>query len=564
MKNFLILLLYIFSLSLFANEDNQIIDENLDEETLPTEFESIKLDRIKRLRSDLIRIRAEINEAKKQMTSDVDMVLRIQTEAKIKKLEEEYLKKRFNFIETITNVNLNTEESKKAKTTFTEDVKQILEPALNTFKKISEKPRQVQQYDELMEVYQQRYDSAVLAKEKLEKFEAENKDKSLKWKLKESIKETNAIVDDLKVKLDDIKFKILKIQKNEKSLVTTFSSIIFEFMKTKGKNLLLALVVFLCFFWAFKIGQSKFIDLIIVKLNKRNPNEMYHWIARPIRVVYSVLGTLVSFFMAILTLYVLNDWVLVTLILLLFTALIWSSKQYLPLFLEQSKVVLNLGSIREGERLMYNGIPWEVTSLGYYCRLVNPSLGGALLRVNTRDLLSATSRRIEKGEPWFPTDKDDWVLINGEFGKVSMQTPDQVIVESVGKERKYYNTAEFYSSGVVNLSQGFAIDFNFGVDYSHQKILFDEIIPAFQSGLKRELYNKFPEIKGKTKDFVIELATAGASSLDLRFFMECDGEIAHLKLKLERGIQAEFVRVCNEHDIIIPFNQLTVHMNNGQ
>ena len=301
MKNFLILLLYIFSLSLFANEDKQIIDENLDEETLPTEFESIKLDRIKRLRSDLIRIRAEINEAKKQMTSDVDMVLRIQTEAKIKKLEEEYLKKRFNFIETITNVNLNTEESKKTKTTFTEDVKQILEPALNTFKKISEKPRQVQQYDELMEVYQQRYDSAVLAKEKLEKFEAENKDKSLKWKLKESIKETNAIVDDLKVKLDDIKFKILKIQKNEKSLVTTFSSIIFEFMKTKGKNLLLALVVFLCFFWAFKIGQSKFIDLIIVKLNKRNPNEMYHWIARPIRVVYSVLGTLVSFFMAILT-----------------------------------------------------------------------------------------------------------------------------------------------------------------------------------------------------------------------------------------------------------------------
>lgn len=563
MKKINLLVIFFITLQSFVFAQDKINEkEGLDtiEEYTEQDFQNIKLERIKRLRNELVKIRSEVNLLKKSISDDVDMVVRIPAEIKIKKLNEEYIKKRYLFIETITNINLNNEKLQKNKTSFSEDIKQILEPALNTFKRISEKPRKAQEYNDLMNVLQEQYNNAVLAREKLTDFLDVNKVPALKWKLKESIKSTEKKIDKLKVQLEDIRFKILKLQKNERSIVTTFSEIILDFIKTKGKNLLLAFFVFISLFWTFKFGQSKFIDLVLYRFSNSEAQEMYHWIVRPTRVIYSVVSTLIAFFLAILTLYVLNDWVLVTLILFLFAALIWSSKEYLPVFFEQSKIILNLGSIREGERVMYKDLPWEIQSLGYYCRLVNPALSAARLRVNTRDLLTATSRRSEVDEPWFPTSKGDWVLIGGDFAQVVFQSPDQVIVKSIGSEKKFYPAKDFYTSAPVNLSHGFCIEFEFGVDYSHQRELFSRIIPLFKENIQRELANNFPELKGLSDDFIIDLAQANSSSLDLRFFMKCHGEIAHLRPALKRSIQAEFVKVCNANEIIIPFNQLTVHM----
>ena len=45
-------------------------------------------------------------------------------------------------------------------------------------------------------------------------------------------------------------------------------------------------------------------------------------------------------------------------------------------------------------------------------------------------------------------------------------------IKMIGDEHKFMPTSDFLSMTPVNLSQGFAIEFVFGVDYSHQKILF--------------------------------------------------------------------------------------------
>ncbi len=561
MKNiFLSLILILNSSFVFAQK--QAVDDNKPvEEYSQDDFETIKLDRLRRLRRELVKLNNEMGGLKKELKQDLDMVTRIQTESKLENLKTEYEKTRYLFIETITNINLNSVQLKKSKTTFAEDIKQILDPALNTFKKISEKPRQVQEYNEMMEKLQVQYADSIKAKARLELFLDENKKSPLRWKVREAIKTTEKLINELKVKREDLQFKILKIEENEESIVSTFSTIIFDFIKTKGKNLILALIVFLAFFWAFKIGQARFIDLVLYKVSRSESKDMYNWIIRPTKVIYNVCSTLIAFFMSILTLYVLNDWVLVTIILIVFAALVWSSKQHLPMFMEQSKIILNLGSVREGERVMFNGLPWQIESLGYHCKLVNPYLSGASLRINTKELLTAHSRRNEDHEPWFPTQKNDWVEVENYFGKVIFQSPEQVILEMLGGEKKYYTATNFYQLSPKNHSKGFAIEFVFGVDYGHQKILFEKVIPYFKEKLKRDLFQKHPEIQGKVSDFEIEFLQAGSSSLDLRFFMKCSGEIAALKLRLTRSIQAEFVQVCNEHDIIIPFNQVTVHMS---
>lgn len=559
-----ILLLFLFPILSYAQQPEKAKTELTVEELEIKEFESVKTQRLKRIRTELIRLTTRINELKKELDQDADMVTRLKSEPEIRRLKKEYDKQRFLFIETITNINFTDHTKKRVETTFSEDIKEILEPALNTFKKVSERPRQIQALQEEKELLDKRYSDAKNAIKKLEDFQVKNKHKSLKYKLKESLKVTKKILNETKVKLEDIQFKIIKMEKNEKSIVSTFSILILEFIKTKGKNLFLAFIVFLTFFWLSKLGQNRFINLVLYRVSRSENKEIYAWVVRPTRVIYTTVTTLVAFFMSILTLYVLNDWLLVTLIIILFCAIIWSSKQYIPLFLEQTKIVLNLGSVREGERVMFDGLPWRIDQLGYYCKLSNPYLSSGRLRVNTKELISAHSRRAEESEPWFPTQVNDWVEVEEVYGKVIFQSPDQVILELPGGENRYYTAKDFYSKQIYNFSRGFAVEFFFGVDYNLQEELFDKVLPKFQSGIENMLYQKHPELQGKVHKIEVGFHLANASSLDLRFFMVCSGEVSHLKLILERSIQAEFVKICNENSYVIPFQQLTVHMHDNK
>ena len=566
---FFLLLFFFFSLPInaqnVANEtETQPEEIKTFEEYTEDDFELIKSERLKRIRRELVRLRSDIYVIRKSLNDDTDMVMRIQQEAKINQLEQEYEKKKNLFIETITSINLAEDIQRKKKTTFSEDIKHILDPALSTFKKISEKPRQIQTLNEEIDYLSQRYKEAQKASVKLKEFQKKNENKNLNRKVREAIKSTDGLVDSLKVKLEDLQFQLLKIEENQESIVTTFSSIIFEFIKTKGKNLLLALIVFLSLFWMFKLGQSKFIDIVLFRVSRSDNGEVYNWIIRPTKVMYNVITTLIAFFMCILTLYVLNDWVLVTLILIMFAALVWSSKQYIPLFLEQSKVILNLGSVREGERVIYHGLPWRIDSLGYYCKLTNPDLSGAYLRVNTKELINSHSRRCIKGEPWFPTDQGDWIMYGEKLAQVKLQTPEQVIITLIGGETISIPTVAFFELSPKNLSLGFSVEIEFGLDYGIQNDIFSEVLPNFESRIKREVAQTLPELQGKIEKLTLEFLRANSSSLDLRLFLKLDGSVAHLKLYIERVLQKELVKTCNEFGYSIPFNQLTVHMPHEQ
>jgi hypothetical protein len=142
------------------------------EEYTEDDFELVKTQRLKRIRRELVGLNSEINTINKQLKNeDIGMMTRIQNEAKLNNLAAEYKKKKDLFIETVTNINLNHDNKKKIKTTFSDDLKQILDPALSTFKAISDKPRQIQQLSQEMESLQSRYADAVNAKKRLDIFQ---------------------------------------------------------------------------------------------------------------------------------------------------------------------------------------------------------------------------------------------------------------------------------------------------------------------------------------------------------------------------------------------------------
>ena len=75
-----------------------------------------------------------------------------------------------------------------------------------------------------------------------------------------------------------------------------------------------------------------------------------------------------------------GDVLLLGLMILLFVGLALGARQVLPQYVNEAKLLLNIGPMREGERLVWHGLPWRVESINMYTVLRNPELHGRAAR----------------------------------------------------------------------------------------------------------------------------------------------------------------------------------------
>jgi len=272
-------------------------------------------------------------------------------------------------------------------------------------------------------------------------------------------------------------------------------------------------------------------------------------------IVSSCLGAILAF---VIALYFTNDWLLLALALLFLFGIAWTGKHTLPKYFDQTKMMLNLGSVRHGERLIYQGIPWEVQKINFYTDLINPALEGGLIRLPMRDLMPLHSRPNGPRELWFPSREDDWVILSdGTFGKVLEQTPDYVHLVKLGGSRKVIPTADFLGLHPENISKNFRITVTFGIDYNHQDIATERVPQIFEASVQQALLKKVN--KEQLYSLKVFFTSASASSLDYRIVADFSGELAPRMNALRDHVQATCVEVCNNNGWVIPFTQITVH-----
>lgn len=256
--------------------------------------------------------------------------------------------------------------------------------------------------------------------------------------------------------------------------------------------------------------------------------------------------------------YIRGDWLLLGLVLIVLAGAALAAQRSLPRFLMEARLMLNLGPVREGERLIFNGLPWRVKSLGMYATLENPLLQGGVQVLPLRILVDYQSRRFDPAEPWFPSRTGDWVLLDdGSFGKVVGQTPERVQLLALNAV-KTYAAGDFLGQMPRNLSEGFMLIVNFRLDYRHQAAITSTIREAMQAEVAAGLAAS--EFAAHVRQFSVEFAKASESSLDLALIGVFGGEVADRYFSLQRLLQSLAVDVCNRHGWAIPFNQLTVHM----
>jgi hypothetical protein len=520
---------------------------------------------LQNIRENLREINAELKSADDEETRSV---LRRESEQLTQQLAD--LQRDFERIATGVETD-GMGERRGEDFNWRDELTHLITPFIQELKKMTERPRQIEQLRSDILYFENQLDAAEKALDNIRRLqsgaeklgegdsaeapdpEREKVRKRILEMLGELETRWSTTFTDIENQLAVTRYRLQEIQKEKKSLLESTQNVLRIFFKTRGRNFLLALIAFLTV-----LLLLRFFHRMIYKYSPLHDLERRTFYVRLGDVVYHILTILGAAGAGLITLYATGDWLLLSLTIVFLFGLAWTAKEGLHRFWQQVQLLLNLGTVRENERLVYGGVPWRVLTLNLYVRLENPDLSNGYIRLPLRELTDHHSRPYHPDEPWFPSRPGDWVrLADGTWGRVKTQSPDMVQLALRGAGIKTFPTSDFLALHPANLSAGFRLRVLFGFDYAHQAIITTEIPEKLLAHLREGLHLRgYAETLHQLK---VEVAAAGASSLDLLTLADFSGAAAEKHRILTRLIQALTIDACNEYGWIIPFTQVTVH-----
>lgn len=436
---------------------------------------------------------------------------------------------------------------------FQQQITELVQPVLSGIREATAEPRELDSLRNQLDLWKDKQTKTENVLTRIEKLKSDAEDEVVLAELNSAENIWKARQSDATSQIAVISVQIEERTKNQRSLWENISIGASDFFKSRGMNLLLAILAAVIGFIAVRKLYA-----LIRKVSPVHKTDRHDTLERISDVLSMAIAIVVAIAGIILVFYVKGDWLLLTLVIIFLIGVIWAGKTAIPPYLEQIRMILNLGSVREGERVVYEGIPWKVEKLGFFTTFINPNLQGALLRIPIKDVMDMVSRPLAPREVWFPSEAEDWVILSDEtYGKTITQTPEQVVILQLGGAMKTYPTTDFLAHAPKNLSHGFRVSVTFGIDYNHQAECTTTVPEIFKNALHKELLSDYG--RDAVRSVNVEFASAGASSLDYAVLADFNGVVAHRHHALQRKIQSVCVDVCNEQDWGIPFAQITVH-----
>lgn len=434
-----------------------------------------------------------------------------------------------------------------------EQVSELLQPLMGEMRDASTGPREMEALRNQLRKARQRQAMAREALGRIQSLETSQQDATMRELLAESQNVWQRRAGESGSRVKVLELQIDERERERTPFLEKASNLFSNFWKTRGLNLLLAAAAAVTTFFL-----GRWLIRMLHRVSPLHRGKGAHLGKRLADLISSALLALCCLLAALMVLYVREDWVLFTLLVVVLLALAWAGRNTLPPYIDQIRLILNLGPVREGERIVIGGLPWQVGKLGFYSELTNPELDGGTLRIPADELTGLRSRPWHPREPWFPTRSDDWVILaDGTFGKVLQQTPEQVVLVRRGGSLKTYATGDFIEQRPENLSRDFRIRTLFGIDYSHQAqstgSIPERLAMAVEAALIAEVGRE------QVRHVRVELAAAGSSSLDYAILVDLSGEVAARYNALTRLVVRTCVDTCNAEGWVIPFTQITVH-----
>jgi len=448
-----------------------------------------------------------------------------------------------------TGIDLGTGEPADAPFDAVREIEKLVRPLIDELKEITAEPRQLSELKSQLQREQARLAMLQQGMARVARLRQMTSDPELQAALASVQQRWRDRADDTRNAQTIIRHRLEEKERERPSLYQSTRTFVGKFFRERGLNLLLAALAFGVVLFGLRSLYRPVIRRVPLSAQRR-------FVFRLIAVAYHFVVFLAAFAAGLIVLYATGDWILLGLVLLFLLGVAWAGWHTVPRFLEQISLMLNLGPMRESERIVFEGLPWRIDRLHFQVRLVNPALTGGVLRLPLRRLVGEHSRPVSEHEPWFPSLAGDWVEIGDQRGRVLLQTPESVQLDVFGK-RVTYTTADYLAAQPTNLSSGFRVRTTFGIDYRHQQIATGQVPGIMRARLDRELRQLVGD--DNVVRVEVEFQAAGSSSLDYVAFADLTGTAAPHYERIARLLQRVLVDVCNERGWNIPFPQLTLH-----
>jgi hypothetical protein len=431
------------------------------------------------------------------------------------------------------------------------ELEEIVRPLLATLKELTEKPRQVDSLRRKIGQQEDRLELITRAIDSIQTVRNMPATPAVSALLEQLQAEWEQRREDTRRELEIANFRLDNLQSGRVPWQTTISQALHDFLRGRGLTLLLAVIAGLSI-WVLSRGLLALYWRWVYRSRSdtgvtRAPLVLYAYrLAVAVLIVTAIM----------LVLYVRGDVLLLTLAVLALAGVALSLRQTLPRYTAELRLLLGVGPVRELERLVIDGIPYHVESLGIYTVLRNPALEG-VLRLPLQDINTLASRPAGT-EPWFPCQPGDYLLLaDGNYGQVLRQTIEMVEL-AVRDATVRISTKDFLGQTHRNLSRdGFGIACTFGIDYRHQAICLDEVPRLLRDAIRSQF--KQSGLANAIREMLVEFREAGSSSLDYQIYLILDGQAAQAFFRSQRLVQQACVACCNREGWVIPFTQVTIH-----
>jgi hypothetical protein len=434
-----------------------------------------------------------------------------------------------------------------------DELQSVFEPILVELKRLTERPRKIERLRTDKAYYQQRLDVAEQALQSIKTYDDNAPTPLLKQAFATLEERWSRRRDDLKNHRDIVDFELQETLAPSTAQQRDPVEALKELLSGRVLNLFLAIVVMTVVYLLLRLLIRSYNRYLTRQTRRRQT-----FAARVINLLFYLFTSLAVLFSGVAVFYVRGDWLLLGLLILVLAGAAIVAQRTLPRFLMEAKLILNLGPVREGERIIFNALPWKVSTLSFYASLSNPLLQGGTLQIPVRELVNYYSRHYDENEPWFPTRVGDYaILADNTYGKILTQTPEVVQMLVMGSV-KTYGVDAFLDQNPLNLSQqGFTLKITFGLDYQHQAQITGAIRDQMEKGLIAGLHAA--GMANYLDQLGVEFDQANASSLDLAILAKFNGSAAEHYFRLKRLLQRLAVDLCNQSNWTIPFTQITVH-----
>ena len=483
--------------------------------------------------------------------------LKIQLDEEIKQLRADIILIRDDFNRTLTGgidkvkLTSDVEEVYNWRT----DLEEIMKPIFRSMKGVTEKPREIEGLRSKTSVLKRNIELSESALNFIQQFNSTELPEVFMSRVVQAELDWSSRHESLIEELEIVEFQLQTRLDESSNFFKNFGGTLQDFGKGRGLSIVLALFAFWVVWYFFMLLRRGYNYIA----EKKKFNIDSNLSSRVFFYTYQIFASLIALTAMVLVFYVKGDWIMLGVTMLILVTIFFSIKNYFPRFVVETKLLLNIGPVREGERVLYDDIPWKVETIGVYTMLFNPLLVGGRIRVQLKELVEMNSRPFADCESWFPCREGDMLLMpEGRLVKVEFQSPEFVKLNYTGGATTTIRTDDFLSMTFTNLSEeSFRVSSFFGVDYGLQKTATTRVKSVFreeiQEYIESQNYGKYLKV------LRVEFHKASDSALTYKIIADFHGIAARHHNIIKRALQSAAVDACNKNGWSIPFDQLTLH-----